>query len=949
MHRRGAVAEAAARYAEVLRTDPANADAHYYLAMISCQHGRFADGAELARKSLADDPRQARAHVLLGRALSALGQQAEALASFECALALAPDLAQAHGGRADVLSELGRGAEAIDSYDRAVALAPDGVEDWFNRGGALVAVGRYDDAVASYDRAIAGRPDFAQAHLCRAKALSDLRRHDDALAGVDKALSIEPSLAEAWLGRGAILIELKRCDDAVAALDRALSLRPDLAEAWLGRGNVLTKLKRYDEAFAAFDRALAQKPDLAAAWLGRGNVFTELERYDEALRAYDKALASRPALAEAWLGRGNVFIKLKRYDDAVAAYDEALVLKPGLAEAWLGRGNVLAELKRYDDALAAYDKALALKPDFAGAWLGRGNIFVEVSRYDDAFAAFGEALAIKPDLAEAWLGRGNVYIKINQYDDAFAAYDKALVAKPGLAEAWLGRGYVFIELKRYDDAIAAFGKALAFKPEFAEAWLGRGHVFFNLTHYRDALAAYDKALASKPNLSSLAGDRLISKMFLCDWADLDAEAAQLLAVVRERRPSTPSLAILAIPSSAADQLQCATTYVQDQPAFPRLWQGEVYAHDRIRIAYLSADFREHPVSHLTVGLFEHHDKSRFEVTGISFGPGQNSTMRRRIEGAFEHFVDVQYKSDQDIANLMRRLEVDIAVDLHGFTNDNRLNVFALRVAPIQVNYLGYPGTMGASYIDYIFADQTIIPEDQSRFYTEQVVWLPESYQVNDNRRLISEHTPTRRECGLPEKGFVFCSFNNSYKITPEMFDIWMRLLKQVEGSVLWLKDHDALASRNLRLEAGRRGVAPERLVFAPAVPLVANHLARYRQADLFLDTLPYNAHTTASDALWSGVPVLTCLGATFAGRVAASVLKAIGLDELVTRSLEDYEALALKLARDASYLASVKQKLARNRETFPLFDTERATRQIESAYVMMWERYQRGEMPSPIR
>jgi predicted O-linked N-acetylglucosamine transferase (SPINDLY family) len=364
---------------------------------------------------------------------------------------------------------------------------------------------------------------------------------------------------------------------------------------------------------------------------------------------------------------------------------------------------------------------------------------------------------------------------------------------------------------------------------------------------------------------------------------------------------------------------------------------------------LSGDFREHPVAHLTVGLFEHHDRSRFEVTGISFEPAQKSAMRPRITNAFEHFVGVEGKSSAEIADLVRRLEVDIAVDLMGHTQNARLGVFAQRPAPIQVSYLGYPGTTGASYIDYILADQTIIPEDHEAFYSEKVVWLPESYQVKDNRTPISDHTPTRRECGLPEKAFVFCSFNNSYKITPEMFDIWMRLLKEVDGSVLWLKDHDGLASHNLRLEAERRGVAPERLVFAPTVPLVANHLARYRQANLFLDTLPYNAHTTASDALWSGVPVLTCLGATFAGRVAASVLKSVGLDELATGSLEAYEALALKLARDASYLASVKEKLAHNRQTFPLFDTERVTRQIESAYIVMWQRYQSGEMPSPIR
>ena len=945
LHRRGAVAEAATRYAEVLRADPGNADAHYYLGMMSCQQGRFAEGAEHARKSLAGDPRHARAHVLLGRALSAQGRHEDALASIERAIALMPDLAQAHGHRADVLSDLGRHAEAVESYDRALALAPDAVADWFNRGVALIAVGRPDEAIASFDRAIAGKPDFAEAHLLRAKLLLDLRRYDDALAAYDRALELNPDLAEAWLGRGNILSELKRYDDGFAAYDRALTLKPDLTEAWLGRGNVLVELKRCDDAFAAYDRALALNPKLAGAWLGRGNVFFKLEQYDNAFAAYEGALALKGDLAEAWLGRGNVFNELKYYDDGFAAYDRALTLKPDLTEAWLGRGNVLVELKRYDDGFAAYDRALTLKPDLADAWQGRGNAFYELRRYDDAFAAYDRALALNLNLAGAWLGRGNVFFKLKQYDNAFAAYDSALALKGDLAEAWLGRGNVFNELKRYDDGLAAYDRALTLKPNLAEAWHGRGTVFTKLKRYDDAFAAYDRAVVLKPDLNHALSERFSSKLQMCNWTDLGTEVAQLLATIREQKSSSVPFTILAIPSSAADQLQCAKRYVQDQLTFPQIWCGEIYSHDRIRVAYLSADFREHPVAYLTVGLFEQHDKSRFEVTGISFGPDENSTMRHRIRDAFEHFMDVQHQSDQNIADLIRRLEIDIVIDLMGFTQHNRLDILARRVAPVQVNYLGYPGTMGANYIDYIIADPTIIPADQRAFYTEQVVWLPETYQVNDKRRHITERVPTRRECGLPDAAFVFCCFNNSYKITPEVFDIWMRLLKQIDGSVLWLKENDAVASHNLRLEAERRGVAPERLVFAPPVSLVADHLARHRQADLFLDTLPYNAHTTASDALWAGLPVLTCLGATFAGRVAGSVLKSIGLDELVARSLEDYEALALKLAREPSYLACIREKLARNRNTFPLFNTERAARQIESAYVMMWERYQKREMP----
>jgi predicted O-linked N-acetylglucosamine transferase (SPINDLY family) len=384
--------------------------------------------------------------------------------------------------------------------------------------------------------------------------------------------------------------------------------------------------------------------------------------------------------------------------------------------------------------------------------------------------------------------------------------------------------------------------------------------------------------------------------------------------------------------------------VQDQPAHPPLWQGEVYAHDRLRVAYLSADFNEHPTAYLTAGLFEQHDTSRFEITALSFGQNDNSPARRRLEAAFEHFIDVGGNSDQEIAALMRRTEIDIAVDLMGFTKDHRLGVLARRAAPIQVNYLGYPGTTGAPYMDYILADATVIPEDHDAFYAERVVRIPGTYQINDNRRAIGQRTPTREECGLPQNAFVFCCFNNPQKITPEIFDIWMRLLQATEGSVLWLITGIAKAAANLRLEAEKRGVAPERLIFAPKAS-VADHLARHRLADLCLDTLPYNAHTTASDALWAGLPVLTCLGETFAGRVAASLLKAIGLDALITRTLAEYEALALRLARDPAYLAALKDTLNRNRDTSLLFDTQGATRHIEAAYQTMIEIARRHEKP----
>jgi predicted O-linked N-acetylglucosamine transferase (SPINDLY family) len=423
---------------------------------------------------------------------------------------------------------------------------------------------------------------------------------------------------------------------------------------------------------------------------------------------------------------------------------------------------------------------------------------------------------------------------------------------------------------------------------------------------------------------------------------------------------------LAIPTSSADQLQTARTFVADQVSFPTLWRGEIYSHDRIRIGYFSADFRRHPVGYLAVGLLEQQDKSRFETTAISFGPDDGSDLRNSIKSAVENFVDVRNMPDRTVAEFIREREIDIIVDLTGLTHDNRFGVLLRRVAPIQVNFLGYPATMGADFMDYIIADPTIIPKEHFPFYSEQVVWLPDTYQPNayrlnenkhhisHNERRISQRVPSRAECNLPEAAFVFCCFNGSYKINPVIFDVWMRLLRAVPDSVLWLSKPNQTAEANLGKEAELRGVSRERIIFAPRLAEVSDHLARLRQADLFLDTLPYNAHTTASDALWAGLPVLTCAGETFAGRVAASLLRAVGLHELVTTSLEDYEGLVLKLAHDPSFLQAIKAKLVRNRDTYPLFDIARFTQHIEAAYVTMWQRYQRREEPqafavAPIR
>lgn len=442
--------------------------------------------------------------------------------------------------------------------------------------------------------------------------------------------------------------------------------------------------------------------------------------------------------------------------------------------------------------------------------------------------------------------------------------------------------------------------------------------------------------------------RIHAKMQLCDWTDLETDFAGVLASLHKDIVVGDPFSLLCVPALPVDYFRCATLFTKSPPRAKATRTDPQYKHDRVRLAYMSSDFRNHSVGHLMAGTFEQHDRDRFELTAVSLIRATNDDMQTRLRGTFERFVDVDGRADREIAEVIRELEIDILVDLNGFTQNSRTPVLAQRPAPIQVSYLGFAGTMGAAYFDYIVADQTVLPPEHAQFYSEKIAWLPNTYMASDNKRIIAAHTPTRRECGLPDNAFVFCCFNQSFKITPDVFRIWTKLLKAIDQSVLWLSSAEAVAVSNLRHQAEQSGVSAERLVFAPRVADMSEHLARQRQADLFLDTLPYNAHTTANEALWVGLPVLTRIGNAFHGRVAASLLRAVGLSELIASSAEDYEARAIELANNPASLSAFRQRLESNRLVAPLFDTKHFTRHIEAAYAAMYERHQAGLEPDHI-
>lgn len=683
-------------------------------------------------------------------------------------------------------------------------------------------------------------------------------------------------------------------------------------------------------------------------------------RLAEARAACLQVLQLHPRQPEALNLLGIIAAQTGDAARAVALFGEVLQLEPHNVAALNNQGNALRALQQPAAALASYEKAIGIRPDHAPGHYNRGRALFDLRRYEEAVASHDKAIALEPQHAAAHFDRARALVELMRYEAAIASLERVIALRPGHAGAYYLRANALYSLERFEAAVADYDSAIALQPDDARAHHNRGNALFMLDRHESAIASYDRAIALDPNMVSSPAERLHARMHIADWRDFGPELARLKARIERGEAASNPFALLSLCGSATLQMQAARNWVRQKcppsdalgplpvpgalpDAGAPLARGR---HERLRIGYFSADFRNHATAALTAELFEKHDRSRVELIGFSFGADTGDELRRRVAAAFDRFLDVRQHSDEDIARLARSLRIDIAIDLGGFTRGSRPGIFALRAAPLQVGYLGYLGTMSASYIDYLIADDTIVPEAHRRNYCEKIVYLP-SYQVNDSKRRIADRRFGREELGLPPTGFVFCCFNGTYKITPDTFDGWMRILNQVPGSVLYLLGGSGSLESNLRREAHARGVAPERIVFGARLP-APEYLARYRTADLFLDTLPYNAGTTASDALWAGLPVLTCMGETFAGRVGASLLRAAGLPQLIAATQEEYERLAVQLAGDPGLLGGIRATLTGNLRTAPLFDSALSARHLEAAYARMHERHRAGLAPEHI-
>lgn len=848
------------------------------------------------------------------------------------------------------LHQAGQLDEAEKHYRKLLAILPTNTALLSNLGTIAFQKGDLDAALKLFTRSLLINPNQANTLYSCGIALKDLKKLDDALVSFDRAIALVPDYIDAYFIRSVTLYELTRLNDALVSFDEVIALKPDYADAHFNRGVVLQELSRLDEALEVYKHTITLMPNYFAVYYKCGLILQELNLLDEALVYYDCTIALKSDYADAYSNRGNTLYALNHLELALESYDDAIALKPDYLEVYCNRGVTLHHLNRLDEALASYDHVIAFNPEYADAYTNRGNTLYALKLLDEALASYDYAIALKQESEVNYTNRGNVLQELKRVEEALVSYERAISINPNHADAYLNLGNALQELKLLDEAVASYDYAIALNTDSASAYFNLGVALRALKRIDEALSNFVCAMTLNPNMDFILGYVLHTKMHLCLWDDLPNLLTQLIDKINNGLKVINPFPLLSLLDDPDIQRKAAEIYVNEY--FPQSYVLPTISsypkHTKIRIGYFSADFNNHPVAILTAELYETHDRSQFEIYAFSYGPDTNDALNVRIKAGVDHFYDVHNLLDKDVVLLARNLEIDIAVDLGGFTVNSRTGIFAMQAAPIQVNYLGYPGTMAVDYMDYLIADCILIPEYKQQYYSESIVYLPHSFMVNDTKQKISNRVFTRIEVGLPMNGFVFCCFNNFYKITPSVFDGWMRILLQVDGSVLWLPEGNSAAVNNLKKEANKNNIDENRLIFAPRLAGMEDHLNRLRLADLFIDTLPYNAHTTASDALRMGLPVLTCMGESFASRVAASLLNAVNLPELITTNSADYEALAIELATNPEKLKFIKDKLVNNLPTTPLYDTPLFTQHLESAYIKMYQRNHDGLKPEHI-
>lgn len=911
------------------------------------QSGRFADAARLYKQILAIQPDHFDALHLSGVLAFQTGEPERALGLIGGAVKINRKSSLALYNLGEVYRMLERREEAAECFSRAVTLKPDYADAWNSLGMVRQKQGEPADAEVAYRRAVTLMPDSAEAHNNLGTLLHDVGRLAEAEEAYRRALLLRHDYAEAHNNLGTLLKDLDRCDEAETAFRQALTLNPNSAEIHNNLGSVLRNLKRPDEAAAECRYAIHLKPEYADAHANLGAALLNLGLYQEAEEAFNLARNYQPNLAESYNDIGARLQALGCSVGAEKAYTLALAMKPDFAEAHSNRGLLFLERGCSEEAVIDYRRAISCRPDFVEAYNNLGVALKDLGRLEEAEQALRQALILKPDHARTYSNLGNIFEQKGRLREAEEAQRKAVELMPDYSEAFNNLGIVLRNQGRTEEAIDAFSRSLALRSDRAEVHNNLGSSYEALGRRDDALHHYRLAVDLNPAYHSARCNLVYQLLHTCQWEDgLEQHIDLLRAAVRDAGASPSPIspfAFCSLPGATAEEQKlCAMAWatsliapMTEANASRRRSRGNGH-ENTVHIGYLSADFYDHVVARQFVEVLERHDRRRFTISAYSYCRDDGSNLRKRLARGVDSFVDIHHASHEEAARIIRNGQVQILVDLTGYTAHSRSAILAFRPAQIQVNYLGYPGTMGTKCVDYLIADNFIISPELERHYVERIARLPGCYLPNDGSRVRPEPA-SRGACGLPDEGIVFCCFNQAYKITPGVFDIWCRLLHAVPDSVLWLRAFNPLVELNIKREAEKRGIGGQRIIMAPSVP-AADHLARLPCADLFLDTTPYNAHATCSDALWMGVPVITCAGETFPSRVAGSLLHTLGIPELVTFSLEEYFQRAFILATDRPRRDAVQEIIRANRETSPLYDSAAITRGLESLYLRMMER-----------
>jgi predicted O-linked N-acetylglucosamine transferase (SPINDLY family) len=846
-------------------------------------------------------------------------------------------------------------AAARDSCLAALSHLPDHAPSHFVLGVIEMQGGKLQLGIDAISKSLDLDPRQPQAHANLASAYNLLSQPAQALICCERALRLSPNLALALTQRAVALRALGRHLEALEALHGSLRLAPTDIATLNQLGKTLTDMGRCDEAIEACERALSLEPENAVSRVTLGIAQMHAGRPTEALRAFDTVIAAGRNDLAAHYNRGAALLSLQRPKEALAAFEQALQLDPNSIDVLNARALALAALDQTEEAVSVLRAVLGRAPERGDLCVNLARIALTQQGSNTATLAFdvvsraleneqrlspgGGMLVLTPE------ARTSSTVEVRGYAPSPDRQLRAL-----RAELRFLRGLALQQCGRWDEAIEAYRESLATLPDQCNALNNVGSMLIASGKFGAALEVYSHLHRIAPGHPYLEGQLFMAAAAECQWSVSDPIASVVEQSLGPGNAAYLPLPMLAISDRADLQLQCARGFVQNELRGPTvsLSRDVRFDHDRPRIGYLSGDFGDHAVSFLMTGVFEHHDRTRFATYALSLQPLAPGAYATRIRNALEHCVDLSSLSDSQAAARIRELEIDVLIDLSGHTRSARPAILSQRPAPLQINYLGYPGTSGADYIDYLIADEFVIDPSARTHYSERILYLPDCFQANDDRRYAIEAVPSRAELGLPSAAIVLCTFNNLYKLNPAVFSTWMRVLQRAPASVLWLVAASEASRTILRRETQARGVDPDRLVFAPVLPY-EQHLARMPAADLFLDTWPFNGGTTVSDALWAGVPVLTRAGEALASRMAGSLLHSLGLDELVTATAEHYERRALELALDPERLGELRRRVATARSNSPLFDTRRFTRHFESALLEAHRLRERDSDPQDIR